>query len=119
MGLAGFESGWGGGPLITNGTNNYFSLTALPNGGGPFANGANGTYQQGTHLFETYPGPGMQASGNAFAASYVGDLVFATTSPQEFASALNSSGHYDNLNPNYNSTLVNVINLVNQLMGCQ
>ena len=118
LGLAGFESGWGTGPLIVAGTNNYFSLTALPNGGGAFANGANGTYQQGTHLFETYPGSGMQASGDAFAASYVGDLVFATTTPQEFASALNSSGNYDNLNPEYNSTLVNVINLVNELIGC-
>lgn len=63
LGLAGFESGWGTGPLIAAGTNNYFSLKAGP----AFSSGATGTYQLGSNTFETYPS--FSAPGSAFANS--------------------------------------------------
>ncbi|HTY48190.1 MAG TPA: glucosaminidase domain-containing protein [Steroidobacteraceae bacterium] len=113
LGLAGFESNWGGGQLITAGTNNYFSLKAGP----AFATGATGTYQYGPNTFWTYPGPGMLASGNAFAQSYFGTRVNGITDPQAFAAALNAGGKY-NSDPNYNSTLVSTINQANAVMGC-
>ena len=113
LGLAGYESNWGGGQLITAGTNNYFSLKAGP----AFDTGAIGSYQYGPNTFWAYPGPGMLASGNAFAQSYFGTRVFGTTSPQDFATALNAGGRY-NSGPSFNSTLVSTINQANAVMGC-
>jgi flagellum-specific peptidoglycan hydrolase FlgJ len=113
LGLAGFESGWGGGPLISAGTNNYFSLKAGP----AFATGATGSYQYGVNTFWTYSGPGMLASGNAFAQSYFGARVNGATSPQDFAASLNAGGKY-NGSPSYNATLVSTINQANAVMGC-
>jgi hypothetical protein len=102
------------GPLIQAGTNNYFSLEAGP----AFAAGANGTYQLGANTFETYPGPGMLASGNAFAQSYFGARVNGITDPQAFATTLNAGGSY-NSSSSYNSTLTSTINQANAVMGCQ
>jgi flagellum-specific peptidoglycan hydrolase FlgJ len=115
LGLAGFESGWGTGPLIKAGTNNYFSLKAGP----AFATGANGTYQLGPNLFETYPS--FLASGNAFARSYFGARVKGVTDPVAFAQALNAGGKYNSEQRTvpYNVTLVNTIHISIQILQCQ
>jgi len=114
LGLAGFESGWGTGPLIAAGTNNYFSLKAGP----AFATGATGTYTLGANTFETYSS--FQASGNAFAASYFGDRVTGITDPVAFAQAMNAGGKFnsENLGTPYNKTLANSINIANGILGC-
>jgi hypothetical protein len=121
LGLAGFESGWGTGPLISAGTNNYFSLKAGP----AFSYGASGTYQYGPNTFWSYPGPmGFAASGEAFAQSYFGARVNFTFTPDSFSSSLNppavpllGGGRY-NGSPSYNATLASAIAQANAVMGC-
>lgn len=114
LGLSGFESGWGTGPLITAGTNNYFSLTAGP----AFATGATGTYQLGSNTFWTYSS--YAGSAQAFASSYFGARVNGITSPIAFAQALNAGGNYnsENLPVPYNTTLVNTIAIANGVLQC-
>ena len=116
LGLAGFESGWGNGPLIQAGTNNYFSLTAGP----AFASGAAGKFTLGKNAFWEYPGPGMLASGMALANSYIGARVQGANSPVSFATALNANNSYNSetLSVPYNTTLVNTINVASAILQC-
>jgi hypothetical protein len=115
LGLAGLESGWGTGPLIAAGTNNYFSLQA-----GSAFSGTIGTYQLGKNVFGIYPSPGFLSSGESFANSYFGVRVNGITNPVQFAEALNSNGNYnsENLPTPYDQTVANVINLANSLLSC-
>jgi hypothetical protein len=115
LGLAGYESGWGTGPLIAAGTNNYFSLKAGP----AFATGATGTYRLGANTFETYRS--FRGSANAFAQSYFGKRVYGITDPVAFAQAMNAGNKFnsENLSVPYNSTLVSSIQIANALLFCK
>lgn len=112
LGLAGFESGWGTGPLISAGTNNYFSLQAGP----AFSTGATGTTKLGANTFENYPS--FLASGMALANSYIGARVNGITNPVAFAQALNAGQKYNSKQPSYNKTLVNTIAIANGALKC-
>jgi hypothetical protein len=113
LGLAGLESGWGTGFLITAGTNNYFSLTA-----GPAFGGTVGTYQQGSYTYGVYSS--FLSSGESFANSYFGVRVEGITNPLVFATALNTNGAFNNeTTPTaYDQTVANTINLANILLTC-
>jgi RHS repeat-associated protein len=114
LGLSGFESGWGTGPLISAGTNNYFSLKAGP----AFATGATGKKTLGSNTFWTYSS--YQASAQAFASSYFGTRVNGIIDPVAFAQAMNSGGRFNSERRStpYNSTLVNSINIANGVLQC-
>jgi len=114
LGLSGFESGWGTGPLIQAGTNNYFSLTAGP----AFATGQTGKYTLGSNTFWTYSS--YLGSAQAFAGSYFGTRVNGITDPVAFAQAMNSGGKFNSEQRSvpYNTTLVNSINLANGVLQC-
>jgi RHS repeat-associated protein len=113
LGLAAFESGWGSGPLIAAGTNNYFSLTAGPAFGGTIGTGKN--------TFGVYPSPGFLSSGESFANSYFGTQVNGITNALAFAEALNANGNYnsENLPTPYVISVSNTINLAAKLLSCQ
>jgi RHS repeat-associated protein len=116
LGLAAFESGWGSGPLIAAGTNNYFSLTA-----GSAFGGTIGTYQQGKYTFGIYPSPGFLSSGESFANSYFGTQVNGITNPLAFVEALNANSNYnsENLPTPYATSVSATINLAAKLLTCQ
>jgi RHS repeat-associated protein len=113
LGLAGLESGWGTGFLITAGTNNYFSLTA-----GPAFGGTIGTYQQGSYTYGVYTS--FLSSGESFANSYFGVRVEGITNPLAFATALNTNGSFNSeTTPTaYDQTVANTISLANTLLSC-
>jgi RHS repeat-associated protein len=112
LGLSANESGWGTGPLITSGTNNYFGLTA-----GPAFGGANGTHRQGSHVFNTYPS--YRASANSMANSYMGARVQGITNPTAFVNALNANNSYNSENRGYNGRIVGAIGLAIRLLQCR
>jgi hypothetical protein len=118
LGLAAYETGWGTGPQIAG--NNYFNLASGP----AFASGENGTMQIGGASYWTYPGPGLLASGQAFAQSSAGRRVYGTQLPATFASDLNSyngpvpGGRYDPYNSSYAPVLASVINQVSGYLSC-
>ena len=115
LGLAGFESGWGTGPLIAGGTNNFFSLTAGP----AFALGATGQYKQGTYTFQVYPN--FRAAGRALANSYIGSRVRGVRDPVEFARALNAGNKFNSEARSipYNTVLVGAITVASGVTECQ
>lgn len=114
LGLSGYESNWGNGPLIAAGSNNYFSLKAGP----AFATlNFVGTTTLGANTFWNYPGPGMLGSGLAFADSYFGARVFGAQSGQAFAQELDSGGKC-NTGSSYEKTLESTINQATSVMGC-
>ena len=114
LGLSGFESGWGTGPLISAGTNNYFSLKAGP----AFATGATGQFTLGSNTFWTYSS--FLGSAQAFANSYFGTRVNGITDPVAFAQAMNSGGKFNSEQRSvpYNTTLVNAITIANGVLQC-
>ena len=115
LGLSGNESGWGGGPLILAGTNNYFSLTA-----GPAFGGTIGTYQMGTYTFGKYPSPGFLTSGQSWADSHFGVRVAGITGPMAFVEALNAGGKFnsEHVGTPYENRIVAAIKLANTLIPC-
>ena len=115
LGLSGVESGWGTGPLITAGTNNYFSLTV-----GPAFLGTTGQYRQGSYTFGIYPDPGFLKSGLSYAASYFGARVRGVTDPDAFAQAMNAKGSFNSekLATPYDHTIASAIRLAATLSAC-
>lgn len=115
LGIAGLESGWGSGPLISAGTNNYFGLTAGP----AFATGAIGTFKQGSYTFEMYGS--FLDSGKAFAQSYFGDRVRGISDPAAFVSAYNKNGKFNSekvKGKTYNERVTDTIKMVNEMLAC-
>ncbi len=115
LGLSGVKSGWGAGPLITAGTDNYFSLTVRP----AFV-GATGQCKQGSYTFGVYPDPGFLNSGLSFVASHFGSRARGVVDPTAFAQAMNAKGAFNSetLATPCDKTIASAIRLGATLAAC-
>jgi RHS repeat-associated protein len=85
LGLSALESGWGTGPFVANGRNNFFSQHAP-------APGSNGSVTQNGNRMATYAG--YLASALGFDASSSGQLIKNMTDPSQVASTLQNAKKY-------------------------
>jgi hypothetical protein len=89
LGLSALESGWGNGPFVANGRNNFFSQHApAPDSNGRVPIGGNGRTNGYMATYDSYG-----ASAQSFADQY-GYIVRDITAPAAFAAALQNAGKY-------------------------
>jgi hypothetical protein len=106
LGLSALESGWGTGPYVVNGRNNYFSQHAP-------APGSNGSITQNGNTMATYAS--YLASALGFDASSSGQLIANITNASRAASVLQDAGKYGinrdgSKAPNFVKEVTNTIN---------
>ena len=85
LGLSALESGWGTGPFVVDGRNNYFSQHAP-------APGSNGSVTQNGNTMATYAS--YLASALGFDQSKSGQLIQNMSDPARVAAALQDAGLY-------------------------
>ena len=85
LSLSAIESGWGGGPFVVNGYNNYFSQHAP-------APGSNGSVTLDGNYMATYAS--YKASALGFDASASGQLIANVTNAATAAADLQNAGYY-------------------------
>jgi RHS repeat-associated protein len=118
LGLSAIESGWGGGPFVKDGRNNFFSQHApAPDSNGTVPIGGNGRRYGYMATFDSYA-----ASAQSFADQY-GYIVKNITDPAAFAAALQNARKYGiNFNgtkvANFVSSTQNTINGIASRMDC-
>jgi flagellum-specific peptidoglycan hydrolase FlgJ len=89
LGLSALESGWGTGPFVTNGRNNFFSQHApAPDSNGLAPIGSNAKKYGYMATYASYA-----ASAQSFEDQY-GSIVEGITDPAAFAAALQNAGKY-------------------------
>jgi RHS repeat-associated protein len=114
LGLSALESGWGTGPYVVNGGNNYFSQHAP-------APGSNGSVTRNGNTMATYAS--YLASALGFDQSRSGQLIKGITDPTQAATTLQNAGLYG-INrdrskvPNFVSDVAATINGLAQRLDC-